>query len=274
MTLLNINHSDKAVGRVPDDLNKENFNKFVTVFTEEMQILEEALLILAEQKDINTVTGVWLEYLGKLIGEERKGRVDSEYRAALKLKISSNSADGTPDTISLLVKDYTSSDNVRLSEGSIAWGVLYFDGSINIDNTLHKLVEDIKPVGTKWILQSDEAQNALDMAWETAVNTSVQVNVAAECGDLIECGDNPSECGDSALRTATTTTISLYPPTINPKNPLSWEAVHYTIGVECGDVQVECGEQGAECGNVRIIADVEDTRPLRWEVTENSLVQV
>lgn len=274
MTLETINHSEKAVNRITDDLKKENFEKFVTVYTEEIQELEDALIILANQKDIETVTGVWLDFLGKLIGEPRGGRNDEDYRASLKLKIAANTSDGTPDLIMSLARQYTNSTTVRLREGTTAWATLYVNGQTNIDSTFHKLIEDIKPVATRWILESDINNDSLDMAWEQVFQESIISNINAECGDFqIECAEVASECGDSAVKAVTTTTIGYYLPSVNPKNFLAWETVQTEVNSECGEPEMECGEQGAECGNNVIYTETDTIRPLRWEVTQDSIVQ-
>lgn len=274
MTLETIDHSEKAVNRITDDLKKENFEKFVTVYTEEIQELEDALIVLANQKDIETVTGVWLDFLGKLVGETRGGRNDEDYRAALKLKIAANTSDGTPDLIMSLARQYTNSTTVRLREGSIAWATLYVNGQTNIDSTFHKLIEDIKPVATRWILESDINNDALDIAYEETVQESLLANINAECGDFqIECADEATECGDSAVKVVTTTNIGYYLPSVNSKNFLAWETVQTQVNSECGEPEMGCGEQGAECGNNITFTETDVIRPLRWEVTEGSLVQ-
>jgi len=275
MTLQTIDHTPKALSRITDDLKKENFEKFVSVYTEENQELEDALIILANQKDLDTVTGIWLDFLGKLIGEARGGKEDEAYRAALRFKIAANTSDGTPNKITSLVRSYTESDDVRIREGSIAWGTLYFNGQNNIDNTLHQLISDIKPVATRWILESDINNNALDIAWEEVIQNSILANVDASCGDFeVDCGEVVANCGDSELKGVFSTSLGYYPPSVNFKNFLAWEDVQTEVNSECGEPEMSCGEQGAECGNSIIYTETDVIRPLRWEVNENSFVQI
>lgn len=273
MTLETIDHTEKALSRIIDDLKRDDFEKFVAVYTEEIQELEDALIDLADQKNLDVITGIWLDFLGKLIGEPRSGRTDEPYRSALRVKIAVNTSDGTPNKIISLVRQYTSSENVRLTEGTIAWATLFFNGTENIDQTLHQMVEEIKPAATRWILHSDIDDNSLDAAWEESVSEEVFANVAAECGDFeVECGEPGSECGDSILKPVTFFSVGYYLPSLNENDIFAWEDTQVQINAECGEPEVECGEQGAECGNNLIVTTVDAIRPLRWEVTENSLV--
>lgn len=213
-----------------------------------------------------------MDYLGKIIGESRLGRDDEDYRAALRVRVSINTATGTPDSVIDLVKGYTNSETVRLREGSIAWANLYLDGDINLDRTLYQMVQDIKPAATKWIINTDIEKNALDLVWEEAVTEALLANVSAECGDFsVQCGEEVAQCGNSLLKTVTTTSRGIYPPSLNENNSFAWEVEQITVAAQCGEPHMQCGEQGAECGNNFLFTTTDVERPLRWEVQVNSL---
>ena len=126
-----INHTEKAIDRVVTDLQKVNFEKLVTIFTDSNQEIEEAFLELALQKNIDIAEGIWLDYIGKLLGLPRQGETDEVYRAKLKVQIVINTSDGTPTVIQKAVKAFTDASSVRLREGSIASTTLFVDFLIN-----------------------------------------------------------------------------------------------------------------------------------------------
>lgn len=167
MSINPLQHVDIAKERPTSKLiEKENFQKILKLFVEESQNIEDSLLELANQKDINTVTGVWLDYLGSILGEERDGRSDGLYRKSLRLKISINTGDGTPDNISEILKTYTESDRVRLVEGRNVWGQLIINGNTNTDYTSYEILESIRPVATKFFLLHNIEDKAFFPSWE------------------------------------------------------------------------------------------------------------
>lgn len=170
-TISPIDHVELALERPSFKLkNAENFLKLVEIFVEKSQEIEDAFLDLADQKDLDTVEGVWLDYIGKIVGEERVGRDDDTYRQAIQLKIGINKSDGTPDVISELIQTYTKADRIRLIEGRWAWGQVIVTSPESINNTAHKLLEDIRPVATRMFLLSDVNDGAFYPAWEVSVS--------------------------------------------------------------------------------------------------------
>lgn len=156
---------------------KENIEKLHRLFLNQIQELEDANFSTLEQRGIYEAVGFQLDLIGKIVGLERKGLEDEDYRAALLLKISINTADGTPNRIVELMKDYTGSSDVRLFEGQIAWGVVNINPTQNINNTSYRLLQEIKPAGTKWFLQSDVNNNAFFPSWEIRVAIPEQFEV-------------------------------------------------------------------------------------------------
>ena len=101
---------------------KENFLKLLEIYLNQLQDLEEKLTELANIKDVDTVTGIWLDYLGKILGEDRDNATDEAYRSNLKLRIAINTSDGTAPVLREIVKTYTDSDKVRIAQGIYSYG--------------------------------------------------------------------------------------------------------------------------------------------------------
>lgn len=166
MKPVNINQVDQAIGRNIDHLSKDNYNKLIKIFMLQMQELQEATISVADQRNIATSQGVWLDYIGKIVGESRLARDDISYRKALLLKIGVNSSDGTPESILNLVSTYTETSNLKLIEYPLACFMLSVNSSDLQDFGLQGLIDKIKPVGvTPYIFHNTSGEN-LTPAWE------------------------------------------------------------------------------------------------------------
>lgn len=169
MTIEKLNHVGQGLERLTSVFSEsENLKIFLSAFLKQLEEIEESLIHLSKQKDLTTITGVWLDYIGYIIGRPRGGMVDEEYRQALQLKISINKSDGTPPAVSEIVKTYTESDKVRISEGILSFGQIIFNGEKNADKTLWELIQDIKPVTANVLLVQDTENKCFFPAWEDA----------------------------------------------------------------------------------------------------------
>lgn len=170
MTIVQKDQVEIAVDRPSYKLkDKENFIALITMLVSQLQEIEEALILLGNQKDIDNVVGIYLDYLGKILGEDRLERSDEEYRTALKLKISINNSDGTPDIISEIIQTYTNADSIRLAEARWAWGQVILTSPEQMSDATFKLLEDIRPVATKIFLLYDLYNRAFCPAWELQI---------------------------------------------------------------------------------------------------------
>ena len=162
-----IDQVEQGLGRLLSVLKeKENIEKLISIFLIECQEIEDASLEFAEQKNINIAEGVWLDYIGAILGVPRQGLDDPAYRAQLLLKIQINTADGTPNTITSLVRQFTEATDVRLRDFTIAASTLYTNGVINLGEPLFELVDQIKPAGVRIIIHTDRENDAMLPSWE------------------------------------------------------------------------------------------------------------
>lgn len=162
-----IDQVEQGLGRLLSVLKeKENIEKLISIFLIECQEIEDASLEFAEQKNINIAVGAWLDYIGAIIGVPRMGRDDPTYRAEILLKIQINTADGTPNTITSLVRQFTDATDVRLRDFTIAASTLYTNGIINLEQPLFELVDQIKPAGVRIIIHTDRDDVAMLPSWE------------------------------------------------------------------------------------------------------------
>lgn len=64
-----------------------------------VQMIEDAFWDLYSAAFLDTATGVWLEYLGGIVGENREGYNDTDYRGFIKARILANKSSGTIDEV-------------------------------------------------------------------------------------------------------------------------------------------------------------------------------
>lgn len=273
MSLELIDHNIKALERLTFDLTKPDFEKFTEVYTRDFQQIEEALFEMAGLKNIDNAFGVWLDYIGKIIGIPRNGLSDELYRAALKLKVGINSADGTPNVMIDLITQYTGATSTRLVEGTIAFGTIYNNGSSGIDSTLYQLVQDIKPAGTRWVIHSDFYDNAFQPNWEISVNEREVFRTTADGISLenFQTTFNLVEYEDFYISTSKP---SIYEPSTGRDVP-DWEALEeQVLSVNTGViVDTLSVNTGVIVDELEVVNDISTGLPsLCWEVGEDSKI--
>ena len=160
-----------GLSRNIDFLDKENFNKLLKLFLEEIQELEVATLSIADQKNIQTAIGEWLDYIGKIVGQPRENRTDEEYRAALLLKVAANSSDGTPNTIIDITKQASGATISRIIDYFPAsfFNVLEIPEGVSTRG-LFKLMDQIKPAGVSVTMVNNVDGNRFVPAWYNLTN--------------------------------------------------------------------------------------------------------
>lgn len=97
-----------GVYELNDDMVVEAINNLIELFkygprnqallgasVTQVQELENALWAIYTAFSVDTAVGEQLDFLGRLVGEERQGRVDSDYRAAVRVRILVNLGSGT-----------------------------------------------------------------------------------------------------------------------------------------------------------------------------------
>jgi hypothetical protein len=169
-----LDHNQRGLSRVISHLaDKENFTKLLSVFLIELNELETEMYKLGGSKSISGSSGIWLDYLGKIISEPRDNRNDEDYRTALLLKVSVNTSDGTINTLIKIVRDFTEANSARYFPYYPAYYVISTDGDKQLKGSLHKLVEDITPAGVGYTVISNRGGNKLTPAWITNKSNSI-----------------------------------------------------------------------------------------------------
>lgn len=230
----------QGLARNIDFLDKENFNKLIQLFLEEVQEIEVATLSIADQKNVATAVGVWLDYIGKIVGEARKARTDKEYRSALLLKIAANNSDATPNTIIDLTKQYTSSNNSRIIDYFPAgfFNVIQIPSDVDTIG-LTSLMGSIKPVGVSATVVNNIDGNRFVPAWIVGSGFEVEVPFSV----IDEDGESYLELDDGDTFAVAITNFNLvnteysYFDTIAPSAfSIVSGGVEYTLGLNTGEI--------------------------------------
>lgn len=72
-----------------------NIRKLITGLVTPVQVVEDALQALLTERAVNTAIGAQLDVLGRLVGQDRGGMVDDDYRRLIRARISVNRSKGT-----------------------------------------------------------------------------------------------------------------------------------------------------------------------------------
>lgn len=180
MSITTKDHVSIGVDRLSYKLKQENVEKLLTIFLEQSQAIEDEFIDLANQKSIDIAEGIWLDYIGKILGVDRNGESDVDYRTSLKFKIGVNNADGTPNIIIDLIQQFTDSVSVRIAESGIAFATLSLNGQSNIGSELWRLLQQIRPVGTRWLIHSDIFDENFLFAYESSTSSSKVFQTTAD----------------------------------------------------------------------------------------------
>jgi hypothetical protein len=105
MTLeINPNHVAEALATlIAQFKGKTNLEGLLSLYTEEVQEIEDVLFQVLEDTVLDAAVGQQLDNLGTAVGVERGGRTDDDYRTRLRAQIAINKASGTlPEIVEIL----------------------------------------------------------------------------------------------------------------------------------------------------------------------------
>lgn len=130
MTITRINQVESGIEKLLYQFkDKTNINSILTTYLEQSQSTQDAYEEMLDERSVFTAVGVQLDMIGKLVGEERFGRNDDDYRVAIFIKISINSSDGTIPSIRQIIGTLTglSDDQIRFVEHYPAGVYIYLE---------------------------------------------------------------------------------------------------------------------------------------------------
>lgn len=140
-------YSDNILANLTSQFSgKENIEKLVTMFGEELDEVEAAFFALLTEVSLDNAVGKQLDDLGVKLDLTRSGRTDAEYRAALSSKIAINTSSGTPNQVIELSKVVLSISDIKYQEIYPAHIRLDLYGSFPSSISVQQM-RQLRPVG-------------------------------------------------------------------------------------------------------------------------------
>lgn len=119
---------------------KDIFDKILTIYVTQIQELETVFDSLFIDRCLDNSEGVQLNGLGSIVGEDRQGRNDDDYRVAVRARISLNLSESTPEDIIFLMRSITDGSAIDLRE--------FFPAAITVEiiNAIDSIIDPVKTV--------------------------------------------------------------------------------------------------------------------------------
>jgi hypothetical protein len=127
---------------------KPNILGLLCALATSLQELEFVYQDLWNKRWLDTAIGAQLDGLGEIVGIDRQGMNDSEYRTAIRFQISVNMSNGEWETMISVTKELTDATKVRIYEDFPAGIYLLTDGA-TIPVNIIQLLEQSAPAGVK-----------------------------------------------------------------------------------------------------------------------------
>jgi hypothetical protein len=119
-------HVDEALDRlITQYRNSDKLKSIISIYSEQVQEIEAMLFDLLTERWLSTAVGEQLDGLGAIVGEDRQGRSDADYRIAIQARILINKSEGTPEQLIEIASLLASGSSITLRE--------YFPASFTIE---------------------------------------------------------------------------------------------------------------------------------------------
>jgi hypothetical protein len=164
---------------------REKYLAKLSGFNAQLEEIEGVMQELLSERDINNSVGAQLDVVGSIVNESRRGRIDPEYRAAIKQRISLRFS-GTPEDIIEIV--------LALYGGTYVDYVPTFPGKFHITTdatvTSSDLI-DITPAGVGGYVITDCLVDALGNFIVDANGDSICTVLEIEAVYITDAQNNP-----------------------------------------------------------------------------------
>lgn len=89
-------HTEEMLdNRVEQFRDKSRFASLLSAFGSQIQDIEDALFQILSDTSIDSAAGMQLDGVGTIVGEERNGLSDADYRLRIKARVLANKSSGT-----------------------------------------------------------------------------------------------------------------------------------------------------------------------------------
>lgn len=111
------NHREQALKRLLEQYkDKPNFIEMITIYTKQIQEIENMFFDLLEKRGIDEAEGAQLDGIGTILNQSRIGLSDDNYRGLLYSKIAEYNSEGTIEDILNIARLVIRADSYELQE--------------------------------------------------------------------------------------------------------------------------------------------------------------
>jgi len=167
---------EEAKGRLIEQFRgRTNIEAVIGALAQQSQELEDAAFEVLTETTIANAVGIQLDSLGSLIGVERGGSLDAEYRLKLQAQVLANTSDGTINEL-LGVLDALGATSIVLTENYPAKVEIVIDDPFTLGDVAGEMVNKARAAAV-----------GLDLTWhETATPFTLDTaGLGLDQGDLV-----------------------------------------------------------------------------------------
>jgi hypothetical protein len=149
-------HVAKALARFVEQFkNAENLREMVSALASPLQDVDTALYQLYTQRWVDSAEGKQLDNLGAIVGQEREGRDDVEYRLWIKARVFANRANGHPDDTLRILELIQPDADYEVEPTYPATYLVHVYNATAPAQSIYNILRLAKPAGVRMNLLSD-----------------------------------------------------------------------------------------------------------------------
>lgn len=137
-------------------VEKPRLDALICIFIDQVQLIEDALWQLQTMRTIEAAEGVQLDGIGDIVGQERQGLSDDDYRPLLRARVQANRSEGTgPDIIAVAsaAMNDPGAGEIRFESLPPASFELRITNQLAFDESiLNRLIQDSRAGGVRGIV--------------------------------------------------------------------------------------------------------------------------
>ena len=166
--------------------DKPRLAAVLCAFLGSVQETEDAAWQLLTERDLDSAVGAQLDMLGRLVGEAREGRADSEYRPFVRARILINRSNGLAEEVLTILRVVTGGTvELHLREHYPAAFTVEVVGPIPFTPaTLLRLLREAKAAGVRVLLEYSLLPEEETFAF--AVGSTVELDAARGFGSTLD----------------------------------------------------------------------------------------
>jgi hypothetical protein len=150
-----------------------NITKFLTALLGPAQDIENALAQMITERTLDVATGAQLDIIGRIVGQDRGGLSDDDFRRYCRARIVTHRSNGTPPEILSIIELLINDDTVVLKlkpPGVAAYVVEVSNIAVpaQLANIIVSFLRDATSGGVRPVLESSANAPSTWFKWDTA----------------------------------------------------------------------------------------------------------